>query len=136
MNIDWLTKLFDINTWFGSFTSNLFSEALVVLILGIFVYKWLEGRARWQERKANQKIVANLIASELKHNRKQLKFLISESPKGNLVFPALETSAWDIIDKTEFLSFYKPENIADILNIYRRTRSINKMYDSLLESSN
>lgn len=130
------SELFDINSWIGSFTANLFSEAIVVIILGIIVYRWIENRDRLRERKENQKVVENLIVSELNYNRDQLKKLISESPKGNLVFPGLETSVWDIIDKTEFLSFYKPENIADILNIYRRTKSINRMYDALLESSN
>ena len=123
-------------SWIESFTSNFFADILVAVAIGIFLYKWIEKREKWQERKENNKIIANLIAAELKFNKEQLPKLIQETPKGNLVFPALDTSAWDIIDKAEFLSFFKPENTADILKIYRRVRSINKMYDDLLENSN
>lgn len=131
-----VSDLFNIDTWLGSFTSNLFSDVLVAIFLGVLLLRWLDKVEKRKERKENNKIITNLIASELEYNQKQLKLLISETPKGNVVFPGLETSVWDIIDKTEFISFYRPENIADILNIYRRIKSINRMYDALLESSN
>lgn len=123
-------------SWIESFTSNFFGDLLVAILVGIFFYRWIEQKQKWQERRENQKITANLIAAELKFNKEQLPKLIKETPRGNIVFPALDTAAWDIIDKTEFLSFFKPENTAEILKIYRRIRSVNKMYDDLLENSN
>lgn len=123
-------------TWLESFTSNLLADILVAILIGVVFYRWIERSEKWNEKKENQKITANLITAELKFNMEQLPKLIRETPKGNLVFPALDTSAWDIIDKTEFLSFFKPENTAEILKIYRRIKNINKMYDDLLENSN
>lgn len=128
--------LFDPNNWWGSFTANLLSEVIVVVILGFFILKWVESLQRRKEKKENHKVIASLIAAELEHNRKQLKRLIELTPKGDVIFPCLATSAWDSIDKPDFISFYKPHDLADILNIYRRTKAINTMYESLLESSN
>lgn len=136
MNTFNIEQLFNSNTWFDNFTANLVSEAITTLLLGIFLFGWIEKTNKTKERKENQKVIANLIAAELEYNRKKLNSLIMETPKGNVVFPALASSAWNSIDKPEFISFYKPQDLANILQIYRRVEIINKMYDSLLETSN
>lgn len=128
--------LFNINTWLGNFTFNLFSDAFTTIILGIFLFMWIDKLQRRKEKRENHKIIASLIAAELQYNQKTLKELIAATPKGDVIFPALSDSAWNSIDKPDFINFYKPQDLANVLDIYRRIGGINKMYDSLLEASN
>src|SRR4030066_678115 len=118
----YLAPLFNINTWLGNFTSNLFSDVAVAVILGFVIFKWIENSQRRKERRENHKIIASLIAAELKYNQGKLQELITHTPKGDIVFPALTNSAWESIDKPDFINFYKPKALADTFQIYYRLK--------------
>lgn len=127
-----LSEAFSNQTWLGSFTANLLSDSLTASVVGILLYRVLESKSEREKKKTQQEIVANLIWSELYHNRQHLDKIIDHLPKGDLVFPALESSVWDSIDRQSFIDFFQFEDTHKIIGIYARTKTINEMYDTLL----
>lgn len=87
-------------------------------------------------RKENLRIVVNMLWEEVEHNRKQLKLLIDnlgKRPRPNLIYPCLETSAWEIIDRQLIIDGLKSKDSANLLKIYNRTYTVNKMYYQMLD---
>lgn len=124
-----------LSSWWGAFTSNLAANLLVAIIVGVLLVGYIERKKQKRLRKDQQTQVANLIWSELRLNRQQLDVLMLHVPKGNLVFPALETSVWEIIDKQALIDYFKFEDIHKIISIYARSITINRMYDLLLNNT-
>lgn len=133
MNVSCINEMIQ-SSWWEAFTSNLVADLLVALFIGFLLVKYVDRKEQKELRKEQQIQVANLIWSELRLNREQLDLLILHIPKGDLVFPALETSVWEIIDKQAFINYFKFEDIHKIISIYARSITINRMYDLLLNN--
>ncbi len=130
--------------------------ANIVTIVGItglwFAYRSYENKQKEQKQNAEEKkkeqeekdkeqkeklkISVNMLWSEIEHNRKQLKIMIGELAKPNLPYPALETSAWETVDKSIMMDRLKVKDFADLLHIYNRVKTINMMYYSMLDKVN
>lgn len=139
MIISFLTSV----NFLENFIANLFADILVATIFGIVIVKYFEARDKSKakkeedkDRKEKLKIAANMLWAEIKYNRTQLKILIQEFPKRNLPYPALETSAWETIDKKIIIDGLKVKDVADLLHIYNRMKTINMMYYSMLDKVN
>lgn len=131
-----MNTFFDPNSWVGNFSANLFSDVIVAVIIGVVISRYIEDKNRSKEQKEKLKIAVNMLWSEIEHNRKQLKILIRELPKPNLPYPALETSAWDLIDKKIIIDGLKVKDFANLIHIYNRVKTINMVYYSMLDKVN
>ena len=123
--------------------ANLVADMIVGLIIGLIITRYLDSREKKNEkdgleiqRKEKLKMAVNMLWSEIEYNRSQLKLMIDSLPKTNLVYPALETSTWDIIDRPLIIDSLKPNDVANILHIYNRIKTINNMYYSMLNRVN
>ena len=66
----------------------------------------------------------------------QLNLLVrnlSQKPRPNIIYPALETSAWEITDRQQLIDGLKPKDFANLLKIYNRVYTVNKMYYKMLD---
>lgn len=124
---------FSDQTWLGSFTANLCAGFFVASLVGILIARILDRKSKHKEKEERQERIANLIWGELRNNRKQLSTIIKNMPNDRLVFPALETSVWESIDRQSFIDFSNFKDTYKIIGIYARTRTINKMYGMLLD---
>lgn len=126
-----------------NFWSNFLSSLLVDGILVILIVKYLENnekkieaKRREQTRRENLRVVINMLWAEIEHNRVQLGLMIkclSKRPRPDLIYPGLEVTAWEVADRQKLVDSLQPESFADIIGIYNRTYSLNKMYYSLME---
>ncbi|MFA6603000.1 MAG: hypothetical protein WCT01_04325, partial [Candidatus Shapirobacteria bacterium] len=69
-------------------------------------------------------------------NRIQLKLLVenlSQRPRPNIIYPALETSAWEVIDRKQIFEGLKPKDFSNLLKIYNRVYTVNRMYYQMLD---
>lgn len=138
-----MIKLLISQNFLENFFANLFADILVAIVIGIFITKYLDSKdkrseheQKEKERKEKLKIAANMLWSEIEYNRGQLKLMIVELAKPNLIYPALEISAWEIIDKKIIMDGLKVKDFADLLHIYNRIKTINMMYYSMLDKVN
>lgn len=138
--MNWILSL---TGFWENFFANLFADILVAFVIGIAITKYIDNKNKKKEqeliekeRKEKLKITANMLWAEIEHNRKQLKLMIVELAKPNLPYPALETSAWETIDKTIIMDGLKVKDFADLLHIYNRIKTINMMYYSMLDKVN
>jgi hypothetical protein len=126
------------NFW-PNFLANLLVDGLIVVL----VLRYLEKKDKQSEeakkertRKENLKVVVNMLWAEIEHNKGQLKLLItclSKRPKPDLIYPALEVTAWEVADRQQLIDSLTPNSFADLLGIYNRTYSLNKMYYALMD---
>lgn len=131
------------NNFWPNFSANLIADGfiigLVFFILNRYTGKKDEERKKLENEAARReklKIVINMLWAEVEHNRIQLRLIIdnlSQRPRPNLVYPALETSAWEIIDKNLIIDELKLIDFSNLLKIYNRIYTINKMYYSMLD---
>lgn len=126
-----------------SFFANLFADTIVAILIGIIISQYLSNNEKKKAESKQEKflkeklhIEVNMLWSEIEYNRNQLKLMLKNLPISNLVYPALETSAWEIIDKSLIIDRLKIKDFANILHIYNRTKTINRMYYSMLDKVN
>lgn len=136
-------NLFDINTWIGNFTSNFVADVIVAFIFGIVVTKLLERKDKTNELIENKKksreklqLAAVMLWDEIEHNRNQLKILIKELPRRNIPYPAVEISAWEVVDKKIVIDGLKVKDVKALLYIYNRMKTINSMYSIIIDKAN
>jgi hypothetical protein len=130
------------NFW-PNFFANLVVDGLIVggilfILERHFNYKdrKTEEEAREKRRKENLRIAVNMLWAEIEHNRKQSKLLVDnlgKRPKPNIIFPALETSAWEIVDKNLIFEGLNARDFSNLLKIYNRVYTINRMYYKMLD---
>ena len=130
------------NFW-SNFLSNLIADGVIIgsvlfILERHFSRKDEERKETEKEkrRKENLRIAVNMLWSEIEYNRGQLNLLIenlSQRPRPNLIYPALDTSYWEVIDHQQLIDGLKPESTADLLKIYNRVYTINKMYYQMLD---
>jgi hypothetical protein len=131
-----LNNLFDSNSWWGNFSANIFSDILVACLIGIYLSRYFDNKEKRKEQKEKLRVAVSMLWGEIKHNKKQLKVMICELPKANLPYPALEISAWETIDNRLIIDGLKVEDVANLLKIYNRTKTINMMYYTMLDKVN
>jgi len=133
--------------FWGNFWPNFFANLIVDgLIVGGVLFaleryfntkdRKIEEENREKQRKENLHIAVNMLWAEIEHNRVQLKLLVenlSQRPKPNIVYPALETSAWEVIDRKQIFEGLKPKDFSNLLKIYNRVYTVNKMYYQMLD---
>ena len=138
-----LKSIFNSQSFWENFIANLLADAIVAFLIGFLLVWWINRRDKKSEKleeeknlKEKLKVEVNMIWGEIEYNRNQLKVMISNLPKANFIFPALEVSAWNILDKSFVRERLKVKDFADILHIYNRVKTINKMYYLMLEQVN
>lgn len=119
-----------------SFFANLLSEGIVATLIGLILYRYFEAKSKEKERKQKLKIASNMLWGEIDRNRGRLKLMIRYMPRGDLVTPGLETSAWDVLDKSLIIDYLNLDDVASILGIYAQSKTINDHYEMLLENVN
>lgn len=95
-----------------------------------------EEENREKQRKENLHIAVNMLWAEIEHNRIQLKLLVenlSQRPRPNIIYPALESSAWEVIDRKQIFEGLKPKDFSNLLKIYNRVYTVNRMYYQMLD---
>ena len=142
-NLPMLKSIFNSQSFWENFIANLLADAIVAFLIGFLLVWWINRRDKKSEKleeeknlKEKLKVEVNMIWGEIEYNRNQLKVMISNLPKANFIFPALEVSAWNILDKSFVRARLKVKDFADILHIYNRVKTINKMYYLMLEQVN
>ena len=142
-NLPMLKSIFNSQSFWENFIANLLADAIVAFLIGFLLVWWINRRDKKSEKleeeknlKEKLKVEVNMIWGEIEYNRNQLKVMISNLPKANFIFPALEVSAWNILDKSFVRERLKVKDFADILHIYNRVKTINKMYYLMLEQVN
>ncbi len=138
--VSWILSL---TGFWENFFANLFADILVAIVIGIIITKYLESNdkkkeaeAKEKERKEKLRIATNMLWSEIEYNRKKLKLMVVELAKQNIPYPALETSAWETIDKTIIMDGLKVKDFANLLGIYNRFKTVNMQYYTLLDKIN
>ncbi len=132
-----------LSDFWPNFWSNLIADGLIIGVATFLLTRHFSKKdekqkeiAKESERREKLKIAANMLWAEVEHNRKQLKLIISnlsQRPKPNIVYPALEVSAWEIIDRQLLIDGLKLKDFANLHKIYNRTYTINKMYYTMLD---
>lgn len=130
------------NFW-PNFFANLIVDGLIVGVVFFILERYfntkdrkIEEENREKQRKENLHIAVNMLWAEIEHNRIQLRLLIdnlSHRPRPNIIYPALETSAWEVIDRKQIFEGLKPKDFSNLLKIYNRVYTINKMYYRMLD---
>lgn len=126
-----------------NFWPNFFANLVVDGLIVVAVLRYLEKRdsqkekvEREKRRKENLRIAVSMLWAEIEHNRIQLNLLIKnlgQRPRPNIIYPALETSAWEIIDKKQIFEGLKPKDFSNLLKIYNRVYTVNRMYYQMLD---
>jgi len=135
-SINIFDNVFDPSKWIGNFSANLFSDILVAIIFGIIISNIINNREKNKENKEKLIIIVRTLWLEIEHNRNQLKIMISELSKPNFPYPALETSAWELIDKQLIMDGLKVKDFENLLFIYNRIKTVNMIYYSMLDKVN
>lgn len=143
--IAWVNSLLDLsntpfwtNFW-PNFLANLIVDGLIVILILRFLDKRDSKKAeleREKRRKENLRIAVNMLWSEIEYNRIQLDLLVTnliQRPKPNIIYPALETSAWEVADKKLIFESLKPRDLSNLLGIYNRVYTVNRMYYKMLD---
>jgi len=130
------------NFW-PNFAANLVADGVIALLVFFLLERYFNKKDELQKvaqlekrRKDNLRIAVNLLWVEIEHNRVQLNLLVrnlSQKPRPNIIYPALETSAWEITDRQQLIDGLKPKDFANLLKIYNRVYTVNKMYYKMLD---
>lgn len=138
-----LTQLVHLSMFWENFWPNFFANLVVDGLIVVAVLRYLEKSdsqkeeaERNKKRKENLHIAVNMLWAEIEHNRTQLNLLVtnlSQRPRPNIVYPALETSAWEVIDRKQISEGLKPRDFSNLLKIYNRVYTINRMYYQMLD---
>lgn len=130
------------NFW-PNFLANLIADGLIIGSALFFLERYLHKKDEIKKeakkeriRKENLKIAVNMLWGEIRHNRDQLNLIIEnldQRPRPNIVYPALETSVWEVVDRQQIIDGLKPKDSANLLKIYNRVYTINKMYYQMLD---
>lgn len=126
------------NFW-PNFFANLVVDGLIVVAVLRFLDKKDSQKTeveRDKRRKENLHIAVNMLWAEIEHNRIQLNLLIenlSQRPRPNLIYPALGSSAWEVVDRKLIFEGLKPRDFSNLLKIYNRVYTVNKMYYQMLD---
>jgi hypothetical protein len=126
------------NLW-PNFVANLIVDGLIVVAFIRYLEKrdsQKEETKREKRRKENLHIAVNMLWAEIEHNRKQLSLLIvnlSQRPRPNIIYPALESSAWEVVDRKLIFEGLKSRDFSNLLKIYNRIYTINRMYYQMLD---
>lgn len=116
--------------------SNLIADAIIAIGVGIYITGSIEKKEKFKEKRRNIKVLKEMLLDEIRHNRKQLELMVENFPIPNLVYPALETTVWESIDKNFFFNELTTDEIKHVVSIYNRFKSINKIYYSMLDKVN
>ena len=126
-----------------NFVANLLADGLIIGLALFLLERYFHKRDEAQkeskerrQRRENLKVSVNMLWSEIEHNRTQLKMLVenlSQRPKPNIIYPALETSAWEVVGRQQIMEGLQPKDFANLLKIYNRTYTVNKMYYQMLD---
>ena len=122
-----------------NFLANLIVDGLIVVAVLRFLDNKDSQKAqaeRDNRRKENLRYAVNMLWAEIEHNRIQLSLLITnlgQRPRPNLVYPALESSAWEIVDKNLIFEGLKSKDFSNLLKIYNRVYTVNRMYYQMLD---
>lgn len=114
------------NFW-PNFFANLIVDGLIVGVVFFVLERYfntkdrkVEEENREKQRKENLHITVNMLWAEIEHNRIQ-------------IYPALETSAWEVIDRKQIFEGLKPKDFSNLLKIYNRVYTVNRMYYQMLD---
>lgn len=137
-----VANLFNTMFWenfWPNFFANLVVDGLIVVALLRFLDKRDSQNAqieRDKRRKENLRIAVNMLWAEIEHNRVQLSLLITnlgQRPRPNLIYPALESSAWEVVDRKLIFEGLKAKDFSNLLKIYNRVYTVNRMYYQMLD---
>lgn len=122
------------------FLSNLFSNliagSIIALIVGVYITRKLDNKEKLVEKSKKVRILKEILLDEIRHNKRQLELMVENLPIPNIVYPALETTAWDNSDKGIFFNELTIDEVKHIVSIYNRIKTINKLYYSMLDRVN
>ena len=131
------------NNFWSNFLANLIVDGLIVGVVFFVLGRYFntkdrkaEEENREKQRKENLHIAVNMLWAEIEHNRIQLKLLVenlSQRPRPNIIYPALESSAWEVIDRKQIFEGLKPRDFSNLLKIYNRVYTVNRMYYQMLD---
>lgn len=131
------------NNFWPNFIASLVADGLIIGLALFLLERYLNKKDELQKeagqekrRRSNLRIAVNMLWAEIEYNREQLNMLIenlSKRPKPNIIYPALETSAWEVIDRKQIIDGLNPRDFANLLKIYNRVYTVNRMYYAMLD---
>lgn len=125
-----------MNDFVSNLLSNLIADSIIAIAFGIYISKRIEKKEKVKEEKKKVAVLKQLLLDEIMHNKSQLEIMIENLPIPNLVFPALETTAWENIGKDSLFNTLSPDEVKKFISLYNRTKSINMIYYMMLDKIN
>ncbi len=136
---------FYINFW-SNLLSSLLADGLFVGIGLLYIERKLaksdeEKRQKVKDKRMteNLKREVDMIWLEIEYNKIQLQLLIKslkKRPNPDLIYPALESATWENINRQHLFEGLNSDEYADLIAIYNRIRTVNKLYEVMIVKIN